>query len=86
MTAVRGRTWYSGGFDLEREARASEGSSVVGIARLGPRTRAALIAGARLGEAQGSAGTGTRQCRPGTQGTGGALGRGDSEEAMKGMD
>ena len=56
VTAVRGRTWYGGGSDWEREARASQGLSTVGIARLGPRTGAALTAGARLGEAQGSAG------------------------------
>ena len=86
MTAVRGRTWYSGGSDWEREARASQGLSAVGIARLGPRTGAALTAGARLGEAQGSAGTCARWCRPRTQGTGGALGRGGSEEGMKGME
>ena len=45
VTAVRSRTWYSGGSDWEREARSSQGSSAVGIARLGPRTRAALTAG-----------------------------------------
>ena len=56
---VRNRTWYNGGSDWEREARASQGSSAVGIARLGPKTGVALTAGARLGEAQGSAGTGT---------------------------
>ena len=66
VTAVRGRTWYSSGFDWEREARTSQGLSTVGIVRVGPRTGAALAAGARLGEAQGSAGTGARWCRPGT--------------------
>ena len=66
MTAVCGRTWYSDGSDWEREARSSHGSSAVGMARLEPRTGAAMTAGARLGEAQGSAGTGARRCRPGT--------------------
>ena len=50
VTAVRGRTWYNGGSNWELEARSSQGSSAVGITRLGPRTGASLTIGARLGE------------------------------------
>ena len=86
VTAMRGRTWYSDGSDWEREARTSQGSSVVGIKRLGSRTEVALTVGARLDEAQGSASTKSWRCRPGTQGTGRALDRGGSKEGIKGME
>ena len=79
VMTVHGRTRYRGDSDWGREARTSQGSSAVGIARLGPRIGATLTVGARLGEAQGSAGTGARRCRPGTQALKRALGRGGSE-------